>query len=233
MTAMADREFIRSIAREHLSRGDATGWFDRLYQHAAGDADALPWADREPNPHLIAWLDREKVRGDGKTALVVGCGLGDDAEALAARGFATTAFDISPTAIDWCRKRFPQSKVNYVAADALDPPSEWTGKFDFVFEAYTLQALPKPQRDVAIDRIARLLAPRGELLVVCRGRDASDPEGGIPWPLSLDDLNGFVAAGLTRIRFEDFMENAAKPPAAEAAGLAEPPTRRFRALFQR
>src|SRR4051812_38749409 len=113
---MADRDFVRSLAREHLSRDDATGWFDRLYQHAAGDADVIPWADMSPNPHLIAWLEREKVRGDGQRALVVGCGLGDDAEELSARGFAVTAFDIAPTAIEWCRKRFRNSNLNYMVA---------------------------------------------------------------------------------------------------------------------
>ena len=233
MSGMADREFIRSLAREHLSRGDATGWFDRLYQHAAGDADALPWADMWPNPHLIAWLDREKIRGDGQTALVVGCGLGDDAEELRARGFDVTAFDISPTAVEWCKKRFPKSSVNFVTADALDPPADWTGTFDFIFEAYTLQALPAPQRHVAIDRLARLPAPGGQILIVCRGRDASDPEGAIPWPLTLEDLSRFERAGLRRISFDDFVEEAARPPAAEAAGLAEPPARRFRALYRR
>ena len=230
---MADREFIRSLAREHLSRGDATGWFDRLYQHAAGDPETIPWADLSPNSHLVAWLDREKIRGDRQSALVVGCGLGDDAEELRARGFTVTAFDIAPTAIDWCRKRFPNSNVSYVVADALNPPPEWSNKFDFIFEAYTLQALPAPQRHVAIDRIARLLAPQGRLLVVCRGRDATDTEGGLPWPLTLEDLSRFERAGLTQVGFEDFVEEGAKPPAAEAAGLAEPPARRFRAVYRR
>ena len=38
---------------------------------------------------------------------------------------------------------------------------------------------------------------------------------------------------LTRVSFEDFVEQSAAPPAAEAAGLAEPPTRRFRARYRR
>ncbi|MDZ7952448.1 hypothetical protein [Nostoc sp. DedQUE09] len=35
----------------------------------------------------------------GQKALVIGCGLGDDAEALAHLGFEVTTFDISPTAM--------------------------------------------------------------------------------------------------------------------------------------
>ncbi|MCC5670705.1 class I SAM-dependent methyltransferase [Nostoc sp. CHAB 5784] len=41
----------------------------------------------------------------GQKALVIGCGLGDDAEAIASLGFEVTAFDISPTAIAWCQER--------------------------------------------------------------------------------------------------------------------------------
>ena len=33
--------------------------------------------------------------------------VGDDAEYLASRMARVTAFDVSPTSIDWCRKRFP------------------------------------------------------------------------------------------------------------------------------
>ena len=49
------------------------------------------------NPNLSEWTDFRKVKAHGKRALVVGCGLGDDAEYLAEQGFSVTAFDISPT----------------------------------------------------------------------------------------------------------------------------------------
>src|SRR5207253_3853096 len=131
------REKVRELARDALHRGEPTAWFQPLYAWANGDASRIPWADRATNPNLLAWLDAHQTRGDGRSALVVGCGLGDDAEELARRGFGVTAFDISPAAIDWCRKRFPGSKVTYRAADLLAPPAEWTRAFDFVFEAYT------------------------------------------------------------------------------------------------
>lgn len=38
-------------------------------------------------------------------AVVIGCGLGDDAEYLASMGYEVTAFDISPTAIAMCHTR--------------------------------------------------------------------------------------------------------------------------------
>src|SRR4051812_38273797 len=132
---MPDRTLARVLAREHLPRNDPTGGFDHLYRSADGDAEVIPWADLQPNPHLIAWLTKTQARGNGDRAIVIGCGLGDDAEAVAGAAFATTAFDISPTAIAWCRQRFPQSKVAYEVADALAPLPAWKGQFKFIFEA--------------------------------------------------------------------------------------------------
>jgi 2-polyprenyl-3-methyl-5-hydroxy-6-metoxy-1,4-benzoquinol methylase len=132
------------------------------------------------NPNLVQWLDRRNVQGKGKLALVVGCGFGDDAEELAHRGFEVVAFDIAPTAIDWCQKRFPHSPVEYRVADVLDAPSAWQGSFDFVLEAYTLQVLPADVRRKATACIGGFLAKEGMLLVICRGRSAKEHPGNMP-----------------------------------------------------
>lgn len=66
-----------------------------------------------PHPALLAWLDGEP-EGVRHRALVIGCGLGDDAEAVRRRGYRVSAFDIAPTAIARCRQRFPDSKVGLV-----------------------------------------------------------------------------------------------------------------------
>ena len=54
--------------------------------------------ERGPDPHLVAWLRTFTAAPSRKRCLVVGCGPGDDAEALASAGFAVTAFDASPSA---------------------------------------------------------------------------------------------------------------------------------------
>src|SRR5207253_8218406 len=125
-----------------------------LYAWADGDLSSIPWAAKGLNPNLVQWLDREHVNGDGRSALVIGCGLGDDAEELARRGFDVTAFDISPAAIEWCRKRFPDSRVDYQAADLFSPPETWRRGFDFVLESYTVQALPNDVRERALRAVA-------------------------------------------------------------------------------
>jgi SAM-dependent methyltransferase len=216
------RTRARQLIHEFVQRGDATGWFEAVYAEAHFHEHAIPWADMVSNPNLVQWLNRRNVQGQGQRALVVGCGLGDDAEELARRGFEVVAFDIAPTAIDWCKKRFPASEVEYVVADALNTPSAWNGSFDFVFEAYTLQTLPADLRRQAIVRIAGMIAQEGTLLVICRGRSPEEQPGNLPWPLTKEELDVFLSAGLQQVQFEDYLDLEEPPPA-----------RRFRVEYRR
>lgn len=198
------------------------GWFEELYAQVKFSGLAVvPWADLEPNPNLVAWLDRERVEGRGKSALVVGCGLGDDAEELSRRGFQVTAFDVSDSAIAIAAKRFPSSAVEYVAADLFQPPTEWRGEYDLVHEAYTLQVLPGWLRQEALGQLAGFLAPDGKLLLIARARDDADDPGELPWPLTLTELDAVTGFGLARIAIEDYFDDEV------------PPVRRFRAVYRR
>jgi SAM-dependent methyltransferase len=217
----AKRDEMRRLAGESIARGDALGWFEDLYRSAGAEWERVPWADLVPNPLLVEWLASPAAAGLRGRALVVGCGYGDDAEALAAAGFAVTAFDVAPSAIEACRARYPATTVEYVVADALAPPPAWHGAFDLVFESYTLQVLPAKARAPLLARLAETVAPGGALLVLCRGRDPEDPEGDLPWPLLRAELDALRAEGLEPVRFEDLLDDET------------PPVRRFRALYRR
>ena len=213
---MTDRKRARELAAEYLQKGDPTGWFEVLYKEAEQGKSIVPWADRGANSGLIEFWRANPQVTDGKKALVIASGLGDDAEQLSSWGFETMAFDISETAIQMARKRFPQSAVDYRVADLFQPPAEWERKFDFVFEANTVQALPMEIRAQAMQRIATFVRPGGKLLAIVRGREANEPEGELPWPLTRAEMNEFVRAGLTEESFEEYFDNE------------EPPARRFR-----
>lgn len=216
-----ERKKARQLAHESVANGRPLEWFEKLYSQASGDESGIPWADMRVNPNLAAWLEDPRGTVSGQTALVIGCGLGDDAEELASLGWNVTAFDISPTCIDWCRQRFPDSPVNYLTADLFAAPSEWQQAFGFVFEAYTLQVLPPDLRQLAIEHIANYVRPGGRMLVISRGRDVTDDPGQMPWPLLQEELRSFESCGLTEVRFEDYVENET------------PPVRRFRVEYQR
>ncbi len=217
------RRRTREIADQHLAEGDPLGWFDEVYTLAAEDMAAIPWADARPNPNLLQWLDTGEGPGEGRRALVVGCGLGDDAEEMARRGFAVTAFDISPASIGWCRKRFPDSKVEYQVANLFEAPGDWVGGFDLIFEAYTLQSLPHDLRAAAMRELCRFLAPGGFLLVVARGRELHDPDSGPPWPLTRQELTAFSAHGLEELSFQDSREDEAPMPRTFRLCCRKPP----------
>jgi len=105
-----ERKRARELAAEFLAKGNPTGWFEALYQEAESGITTVPWADLAPNPHLLDFWQAHPQLSAHKTAVVVGCGLGDDAEQLIQWGFQTTAFDISETAIRRARQRFPNPK---------------------------------------------------------------------------------------------------------------------------
>lgn len=211
----------RELARRALERSDPTGWFEPLYAEAGGDPAAIQWADLVSKPHLLAWLDHHRPAAAGRRALVVGRGLGDDDEELARRGLAVVAFDVEPSAVAWCRRRFPGSLIDYRVADQIDPPAAGRRAFDLVVEVYTLLVPPPSPHRPAMRWIAGFVARGGSHLVAARSREPGDDPGAMPRPLTQSELGAFVRAGLTEVRFDDFLDRE------------QPQVRRFRVEYRR
>jgi SAM-dependent methyltransferase len=181
-------------ARQLAAESGPTQWFEELYRQARQGDAVVPWDSGTPHALLVDWArDRD---GAGRRALVVGAGLGRDSEHLASRHYDTVAFDISPTAIESTRARYPATKVHYRTADLLDPPAEWRHAFDLVLESLTVQALPVHLHDEAIERVTSFVAPGGTLLVISGARDPGPTPDGPPWPLTRDEIDRFAADGL-------------------------------------
>jgi hypothetical protein len=213
----------KRLAAEALADDDATGWFEQLYAAAQHGDAVVPWDRGAPHVLLTEWAQARDLNGDGQRALVVGSGLGADAEHLAGLGFDTVAFDVSPTAIATTRRRFPDSAVQYLAADLLDPPSEWRGAFDLVLESLTVQSLPDPPRRKAIARVAGLVGPGGTLLVIATARsEDAGPVQGPPWPLTRAEIDAFGAGDLQPVRIEDVRDPAGRVPTRWRAEFRRP-----------
>ncbi|GCE50859.1 thiopurine S-methyltransferase [Thermosporothrix hazakensis] len=180
---------------------DPSAWFDAVYTHAKHNPSMVPWARQSAHPFLLDWLQQRQ--GDKQRALVVGCGLGDDAEALAHQHFTVTAFDVSPNAVAWCRERFPGSPVNYEVADLFTLPEGYQQAFDLVFDALTIQSLPPHLHTKAIEAIAHCVAPGGTLLIICHGREPEEEFDGPPWPLARFELDHIQQCGLHEVQFQD------------------------------
>jgi SAM-dependent methyltransferase len=182
--------------------GEHRDWFERLYASAEAGQAEVPWDREGPNMLFAQWATEHDARGGGRRALVVGCGLGSDSEYAGRLGFDTVAFDFAPAAIEEIHRRFPDSPVEYHVADLLDPPSEWTGAFDFVLESLTVQSLPRSFRTAAVAAVRRFVAPGGTLLVISgiasRWQDGADG----PWPLTREEIASFAADGLELVNLE-------------------------------
>ncbi len=215
------RERTKEIQAEYAEKGDALGWFEALYKEAAGDNEKIPWADLEPNKFLARYAKHVNLRGNNRNALVVGCGLGDDARFLYELGFKVTAFDISATAIEWARKLHADTGIDFFVADLFDAPKQWFQAFEFVLEIYTIQPLPLEMRPQTIDAIANFVKFGGTLLVVTRGREDDEIPPELPWALSREDLSRF---GENNFRETNFVE---------MLGDEEPPIRRFVVEYQK
>jgi SAM-dependent methyltransferase len=201
MTAQDPDKDVRRLSGEALRDRDPTGWFERLYADAAQGQAIVPWDRRAPHPLLVEWIEQQPASSACRT-LVVGSGLGDDAAFLAAQGYRVIAFDISRSAIESARRRFPSTPVDFRVADLLNPPTEWRHHFDFVLETYTTQSLPVRLRPTVVLHVGRFVAPEGKLLVLAVADDAGAPIDGPPWPLSRADIESFAVEGLEVLSLE-------------------------------
>lgn len=181
-----------------IQENEPSNWFEPLYAGSNTKGEGVPWANMETHPSFRSWLTHNPLKGEGKSALVVGCGMGDDAIELESLGFQVTAFDVSETAITFCKERFPQSKVDFVQADLLENQSQWMRKYDFVLEIFTVQALPPKYEKELIQNISNFVAADGQILVIAEvGREERSFKKGPPWILTSQHIDLFVSCGLS------------------------------------
>ena len=211
-------EYVKMV-KTYQENNDPTGWFDSIYKSANGDHTKVFWADLEPSPYLVSWLEKNPIDKPSKRACVIGCGVGDDAEALSKFGFEVTAFDISVTAIELCKNRYKDTKVNYVVADLFDYPKEWFESFDVVYECNTIQVLPGDYRIKARIAMSSLICKDGYILVSCRSRNEGEKENAIPLPLTKGEIDEFVDSDkLKEISFLAY-DDTQEPPVPHFFGI--------------
>ena len=173
----------------------ASAWFDGLYSEHKDNFDNIPWARQDVNPLLKSYLQEQKVHKG--IALVIGCGLGDDARAIEEAGYDVVAIDVSQTALDLAKSRFEKSTITFEKQDIFDMPQKYHHHFDFVFEAFTIQSLPVEFREKMIKAVTNTIKDGGKILLVAHQRERLFP--GPPWPLEAHEVEYFKNHGLKEI----------------------------------
>ncbi|HEY6739594.1 MAG TPA: methyltransferase domain-containing protein [Actinopolymorphaceae bacterium] len=201
MAAPDPDEHARRLAA--ATADDPTGWFELLYSAAEDGEAGVPWDRGEPHPLLVSWMEDRAPAPDGRNAVVVGSGLGEDAEFVSRQGWETVAFDVSESAVRGARRRFPRTTVDYRVADLFALPPSWQGAFDLVVENMTVQSLPPDLHLEAIARIRGLPAPGGTLLVIGMVGDPDRPADGPPWPLTRPEIESFASGDVHLRRLEE------------------------------
>ena len=189
------REKMLVIFNRSLESDDPLSWFEDLYKHSDEERDLIPWDWREPHPYLVEWVKSTEYRGK---ALVVGCGLGEDAAFLSKMGWEVTAFDISNSAIEWAKNLHGDVSVEWLVEDLLELPSSWTASYDLVLEVHIIQAIPRKIGKIASERLAPLVSEGGHLVCIGKLKEARDEDSGPPWQLSLAFIKR-IGKGLDKV----------------------------------
>ena len=144
---------------------------DRKYYEAYDDryrqvhGQDLQWFASSPSPIVGEILARYNING---RLLEIGCGEGRDAGFLLARGYDVLATDVSPSAIDYARKRFPEFADRFQVLDCLT--EQVNEKFDFIYAVAVIHMLVLDEDRNGFYRFIREhLAPGGMALICTMG----------------------------------------------------------------
>ena len=100
------------------------------------------------------------IPNSGK-ALDLGCGNGKTASSLIDKGYDVTGVDFSAVAVEFCRKKFPESE--FILSSVCDIPLY--EKFDYITAVHLIENLDDDEVDSMIGEIHRLLKEDGFLFV--------------------------------------------------------------------
>ncbi|MGH3512624.1 MAG: class I SAM-dependent methyltransferase [Pseudonocardiaceae bacterium] len=150
--------------------------------------DTPPWDLGEPQPAVVALEQSGQLRSE---VLDAGCGLGEHAIFLAARGYRVTGFDAAPTAIAHARERAAArgADVEFVVADATRLAA-LEQRFSTVLDSALYHCLGDQQRTDYAAALHRVTQPGAQLHLFAFA-DTASPGLLLPHQLrvSHDDLH--------------------------------------------
>jgi ubiquinone/menaquinone biosynthesis C-methylase UbiE len=124
-----------------------------------------PWMNPYKFPWIMDRIDAESADLQGKRLLEIGCGMGFDSLEFIRRGVRVTSVDLSPKAVEFCKRHFEvvgadADEVKVDNALSLSCPDN---SFDAVWSNGVLHASGDTQ--AAINEVFRVLKPGGRAII--------------------------------------------------------------------
>ena len=139
--------------------------YDDRYRQIHGQK--LQWFYDAPTPIVTQILREFGIRRD-QTILELGCGEGRDAYPLLKQGYSLLATDISPAAIHYAQKKWPEFAECFAVLDCVT--GKMQKKFDFIFAVAVVHMLvDDADRDGFYAFIREHLKPGGIGLICTMG----------------------------------------------------------------
>ena len=150
--------------------------FEASYR--SGDA---PWDIGGPQPEVVRLAEAGLIAG---SVLDIGCGTGENALFLAARGHAVFGLDGSPTAIELARQKAAARNlpVQFHAWDAL-ALDRLRKSFETVIDVGLFHVLADGDRRRYAESLVEVTAPGSDLFILCFSTE--EPPG--PGPRRIDE----------------------------------------------
>ena len=140
-----------------------------------------PWDKGIGTPVLAELLSKvPQYFKPGQKALVPGCGLGHDVAMLRESGIAAIGLDISETALQMARKKYPELGDAWLADDLFK--MDYTdSQYSLVWEHTCYCAIPIEMRSKYAESVCRLLEPGGYFIGVFFIDTGQPPNVGPPF----------------------------------------------------
>ena len=127
----------------------------------------LQWFYDDPTPIVGKTIEEFGIARNSRL-LEIGCGEGRDACPLLQKGYNLLATDISPAAIDYAKKKYPEFAENFGVLDCIGGQTPET--FDFIYAVAVLHMLVEDaDRDAFYAFIRTHLTPNGVALICTMG----------------------------------------------------------------
>lgn len=172
-----------------------------------------PWDIGRPQPVVVRVASADGFAG---AVLDAGCGTGENALHIAARGLPVLGVDVAETALVMARKKAQDRgiEVEFELADAFQL-EHLRRRFETVLDCGLFHTFDRDERSAYVASLASVTEPGGTLHVLCFSDEAPDTG---PHPVSQEQLraafnlgNAWNVAAIARDRIETRFHHAGAP----------------------